>query len=411
VKVGFLNQPGDYDAPTDPGGSMGRWVWEVSRRLARSCEVLVFSSTGGTQRATERWEGVRFIQVPLNADVRLLRVMQRAWRLRSARRRAVASNLYYRFYAMRAASAFRTEACDIIHIQNFSQFAPLIRRINPRAKIVLHMHAKWLVQLDRDLLKPRLADVDAIVGNSEYITKAIQSRFPDHASQCATVFNGVDIDAFCPPTNDGFCSKRALIVYVGRLSPEKGVHVLLDAFERVLAVRTTTHLQLIGGPYVAPSDVIVDIDDDPRVRELSRFYRNENYVEFLRRRLRMGLDSRVTCLGTVSHDELANNLRPATLLVAPSLFETFGMPVAEAMATGLPVVASRVGGLPELVVDGKTGLLVDADDSGALAQAMLHLLNDRTSAESMGRAGRLRAEQLFAWERTVAKLRSVYEAL
>ena len=390
---------------------MGRWVWEVSRRLARSCEVVVFSSTRGNEQATERWEGVRFIQVPLNADVRLLRVMRRAWRLRNARRRAVASNLYYRFYAMRAASAFRTQACDIIHIQNFSQFVPLVRRINPHAKIVLHMHAKWLVQLDRDLLESRLADVDAIVGNSEYVTKAIRQRFPRLASRCDTVFNGVDIDAFCPPADDSCSSKRTLIVYVGRLSPEKGVHVLLDAFEIVLASRPGIYLELIGGPYVAPSDVIVDIDDDPTVRELSRFYRNEDYTEFLQRRLRMGLETKVTCLGAMCHPELANNLRRAALLVTPSLFETFGMPVVEAMATGLPVVASRVGGLPELVVDEETGLLVDSDNPVALAQAMLRLLNDLTSSESMGKAGRLRAEQFFAWERTVAKLQSVYAAL
>src|ERR1700731_2892725 len=132
---------------------------------------------------------------------------------------------------MRAAGAFRTQACDVVHIQNFSQFVPLVRRINPQARIVLHMHSDWLVQLDRYLIEPRLADTDQIVENSEYVTGAIRKHFPNHALRCDTVYNGVDIDAFYPPAKDAFCSKRDLIVWVGRLSPEKGVHVLLDAFE------------------------------------------------------------------------------------------------------------------------------------------------------------------------------------
>jgi glycosyltransferase involved in cell wall biosynthesis len=228
---------------------------------------------------------------------------------------------------------------------------------------------------------------------------------------CDVCLNSPDIDAFCPPANGAFCSKRGHIVYVGRLSPEKGVHVLLDAFEKVLAVRPDTHLQLIGGPYVAPIDVIVNIENDPTVRELSRFYGNESYTEFLQRHLRMGLDTKVTCVDTMRHDELANYLRDTALLVAPSLFETFGMPVAEAMATALPVVASRVGGLPELVVDKQTGLLVDPDKPSVLAEAVLGILDDRASAQSMGKAGRSRAEQLFSWDKTVTKLQSLYVAL
>jgi glycosyltransferase involved in cell wall biosynthesis len=272
------------------------------------------------------------------------------------------------------------------------------------------MHSKWLVQLDPYLVERRLANIDAIVGNSEYVTEAIRERFPSHASRCDTVFNGVDTEAFCPLKNDSSCSVSSDVVYVGRLSPEKGVHVLLDAFEKVSASRPGTHLQLIGGHYVAPIDIIVNIDDDPMVRELGRFYGKESYTEFLQRRL-LGLGTNATCLGPIPGGALANCLRRAVFLVAPSLFETFGMPVIEAMATGLPVIASRVGGLPELVVNNKTGLLVGADDPVALAQAMLCLLDDRASVRSMGTAGRLRAKQLFAWDKTVGKLQSLYSAL
>jgi glycosyltransferase involved in cell wall biosynthesis len=415
MKVGYLMPPtGNYgevvEGKFEARESVGRWVWEVSRRLARSCEILVVGSRGGNREVTERCEGVQFIQVPLTVDHWLLKVARRAWRLRDPRKRGMYSKLYCSFYAMRAARAFRAQACDVVHIQDFSQFVPLMRRTNPQARIVLHMQIDWLVQLDPYALEARLADADAIVGISESVTEAIRKRFPNYALRCDTVFSGVDIDAFYPPANDAFCSKRDLIVWVGRLSPEKGVHVLLDAFEKVLAVRPGTRLELIGGPWVRSVDEI-NIHHDPRVRKLNRFYGKESYIDLLQRRLRMGLDTKVSRVGVLRHEELSDRMRAAALMVMPSLSEPFGMPVAEAMATGLPVVASRVGGLPELVVDGKTGLLVDPDDPAALAEAILRLLNDRALAQAMGKAGRLRAEQLFTWDQTVARLQSLYSEL
>jgi glycosyltransferase involved in cell wall biosynthesis len=272
------------------------------------------------------------------------------------------------------------------------------------------MHCDWLVQFDRDLINARLADIDAIVGSSEYITRAIRRHFPLHANQCVTIHNGVDIRVFHPATNDSVFD-REHILYIGRLSPEKGVHLLLDALEQVVRTRPNTRLELIGGPGVVPIDFIVNLSDDPIVRKLSRFYRNEDYVDFLRRRVRAGLETRVFFTGQLPHRQLSCSIRGAALVVAPSLVESFGMPVAETMASGVPVVASRVGGLPELVIDGTTGLLVDPDNPAALSQAILRILDDRASAQAMGRAGRRRAEKLFAWEKIVETLLALYKEL
>lgn len=99
------------------------------------------------------------------------------------------------------------------------------------------------------------------------------------------------------------------------------------------------------------------------------------------------------------------------MLVLPSLVESFGLPVVEAMAAGLPVVASRIGGMPEVLVEGKTGLLVEPDSPASLAQALLRVLNDPALAEAMGRAGRIRAEELFSWDGAVRSLKTHYAAL
>jgi glycosyltransferase involved in cell wall biosynthesis len=299
----------------------------------------------------------------------------------------------------------------VVHIQNFSQFVPLVRRKMPQARIVLHMHANWLVELDKLSLESRLSQVDAIVGNSEYVTSAIRKHFPHHADRCHTVFNGVDADLFHPPAAHVGYSSQDLIVYLGRLSPEKGIHVLLDAFEKVLTVRPSARLELIGATYVAPIDFIVSVNRDPVVRKLSRFYGKESYEEFLQRRMRKGLATRVTCAGDLAHEDVADHLRLATLLVAPSLSETFGLPVAEAMATALPVVASRTGALPELIEDQKTGLLVNCDDPTALAQAILRLLEDRRSAQELGLAARQRVLRFFTWDKSAEKLRVLYSTL
>jgi glycosyltransferase involved in cell wall biosynthesis len=115
--------------------------------------------------------------------------------------------------------------------------------------------------------------------------------------------------------------------------------------------------------------------------------------------------------GELFHAELAATLRTAGLLVAPSIVETFGMPVAEAMASAVPVVASRVGGLPELVVDGSTGLLVAPDSAQDLAAAIVRLVTDRDVARAMGLAGRQRAEKMFSWEAIVRSLMFLYTNL
>lgn len=87
------------------------------------------------------------------------------------------------------------------------------------------------------------------------------------------------------------------------------------------------------------------------------------------------------------------------------------MPIIEAMAMGVPVVATRCGGIPEIVVDGETGFLVERGDSTALAQAILRLLSDEDLRKSMGKAARKRAVELFAWEKIAANLLNYYKKI
>jgi len=107
----------------------------------------------------------------------------------------------------------------------------------------------------------------------------------------------------------------------------------------------------------------------------------------------------------VPHDEIVEHYRTADLLVCPSIWdEPFAVPPLEGMASGLPIVASAVGGFVECVEDGKTGLLVPPGDSQALAAAISSLVEDRELRERLGAAGRDRALELYSFEAMVAAL-------
>jgi len=380
--------------------------------MASSSEVVVVGRrrVGEVNRAT--WEGVRyirFLRIPSRADHWLSAPARRLYGLRDVREPWFASSLYQLAYAVSAARAFRAEACDLVHIHNFSQFVPIVRRLNPQAKIVLHMHCDWLTQLDREMIDGRLNHADAIIGCSEFVTANIRARFPHYADRCMTVYNGVDSGQFHPNGKRPRPSHGGRIIFVGRISPEKGVHVLLEAFERVAALRPDASLEIIGPEAVAPMEYIVNLSNDPIVRGLRRFYGGSGYLDYLRRRVRGPLVGRVSFAGELPHSAVVERLRHADLCVVPSVGgESFGIPAVEAMATGLAVVASRVGGLTEIVEDGVTGQLTEPENPSALAQSLLRLIDDSTLAQKMGCAGRQRAKQLFSWRAISETLRTLY---
>jgi glycosyltransferase involved in cell wall biosynthesis len=127
---------------------------------------------------------------------------------------------------------------------------------------------------------------------------------------------------------------------------------------------------------------------------------------------RLGLAPIVRCVTGISDEELARNYGHAQVAVVPSLYEGFSLPAIEAMACGVPVVATTGGALPEVVgTDGETGLLVPPNDPGALAGAIGRLLDDPALRTRLGEAGRERVLGRFTWEVTARGTAEQYEAL
>jgi glycosyltransferase involved in cell wall biosynthesis len=240
----------------------------------------------------------------------------------------------------------------------------------------------------------------------------IRARFPEYAGRCHVVYNGVDTELFVPSRevggDDEGGSKRLL--FVGRITPEKGIHNLVEAVARLSDRVPGVRLDVVGPDAETPREYIVDISDDNHVKSLASWYKGD-YYERLQNLARTRVGDRVTFSGLVPPHELPGYYQKADLLLNPSVSESFGMSLVEAMACGTPVVATRVGGMPEIVEEGRTGVLVAPADPIALSDAVAGLLGDNALRASMRGACRDRAVEMFSWEAISRAVVQRYRAL
>jgi glycosyltransferase involved in cell wall biosynthesis len=272
----------------------------------------------------------------------------------------------------------------------------------------------------------RLTMSDALVTCSDYVTSRWRERFSSASARIHTLGNGVDLERFRPHEPDVVSVADAHVLYVGRVSPEKGVHVLARAFERVLEEIPEARLSVIGSAGLLPSNQLALLDDDPHIAGLTEFYgrgvfgrvrkqlfeARNGYIDAIRASVAPATRARIRFHGPLEYLDLPTLYRNATLLVAPSLYaEPFGLPLAEAMASGLPVIASRSGGMTAIVEHGRTGCLVERGDVAGLAHVMISLLRDPELLAGMRRASRLSAEARFGWDRAAYRLENIYTTL
>jgi glycosyltransferase involved in cell wall biosynthesis len=331
---------------------------------------------------------------------------------RSFKRPEFASDVYFVGYALQVAADLRRRGCDIAHVYYFPQFIRIIKALNPSIRIVLHMHGEWLTQLNWTRIEYKLSKTDAVVSCSEYISGKIRERFPKFADRCATVFMGTDCGHFRSQKTDPMSDveKRRRLLYVGRISPEKGVHVLLDALELVVAQYPDCLLEIIGRESIIPPEHLLELSDDPKIRALRPFYGRSYLAQLMEKRPSL-LADHVIFRGPIPHSSVVDHYYNASVFVFPSFYESFGMAAIEAMACQLPVVATRAAAVPEVVEDGKTGILVEANDVVGLADAITRLLTNDRLRVSMGEAGRARVREMFSWEQVCKSLLQVYRVI
>jgi glycosyltransferase involved in cell wall biosynthesis len=424
MKIAILNQPQDpMVAGEEQRGSVAIVNWELARRLAERHEVTVYAPGGRTQAAAEHWRGIDIRRTRFSAKYLHKAVQLVAGRFK-ARYPYAFSPLYHREYYAQVARELRRRPVDLVHIPVQVQLGDFFKRALPRAKLALHVHQDELAHVDYDFLRGHLAHFDSVVTVSDFVTARAQQRFAELSGRMHTIGNGVDIARFHPQIPADAVRRPTRILFVGRIAPDKGVHLLMQAFDTLARERIDLQLTLVGKAGMMPFAVLgVLLKDDPALGSLRPFYgqspmgwlrkevlgQRDSYLAHLRALLSPEVATRAHFRGTVSLEELTRLYREADLLVLPSIWqESYGLPIAEAMASGVPVLASRCGGVPELVEDGVTGRLVPRLDLDALVSALREMLQDPRRLRQMGQAARLRAERLLSWERSAQRLERAY---
>ena len=242
------------------------------------------------------------------------------------------------------------------------------------------------VQRMHRLLKPLTRWIwrraDRVVALSASLGRLTSDTLP--GLRYAVVPNGVDLKLFHPPqTVDQARVRRIRCLAVARLVERKGLGCLIRAF--ALLERGRFQLDIVG-----------DGPDRQALRDLA---------------VGLGVAEEVRFLGSLSRAMVAERYREADLFTLPSTAESFGNVFAEALASGLPVVASDVGGIPDLVEHGSNGLLVPPGNPDSLAQAIRCLADDPQLRSEMSSRNRVKAEATLEWAQVTQRYLSIYEAV
>jgi glycosyltransferase involved in cell wall biosynthesis len=221
----------------------------------------------------------------------------------------------------------------------------------------------------------------AIVTETDYAARFLRERFPHRADCVCRIYNGLDLSEF---GRADFSSKPPLIIAVGRLILKKGFGDLIRTCALLAERGKSFRCEIIG--------------EGPREDQLRR------QIDELH------LQNNVVLTGAKPQKELRRRLAAANVFVLPSVIDPDGgmdnLPtvIMEAMATGLPVVSTKIGGIPEMVIENETGFLVQSGDAAGMADAIEKIINDRSLTHKLGQSGYERAQALFSIENNVREL-------
>jgi phosphatidyl-myo-inositol alpha-mannosyltransferase len=360
VKI-LLVCPYDWDAPGGVQVHVRQLAAELRTRGHRT--TILAPGSRPSEDAGVRIVG-RPVRVPYRGTVAPISFSPGAWR--------------------RIRSAMRSFDPDLIHAHEpLTPSTSMLAVLAAEAPVVATFHASLdrsrLMELAGPALRQVSGRIDAAVAVSDTAASFVRRvvRVP-----LEIVPNGVDVRAFSDPGRpvEGLPAGPK-ILWVNRLDPQKGFEIMLRAFEQIASEVGEVHLLVAG---------------DGRDRVLLRSLPGD-------------IRSRILRLGTVAHEALPRYHAAADVFVSPATGqESFGIVLVEAMAAGVPVVASDIAGYREVVRDGIDGLLVPPGDPNALAAAIRRVLSEPELAATLRAAGRSRAED-FSWRAVAPRLEAVYD--
>ncbi len=376
--------------PPAPGGAENH-VYHISKELiGRGHDVQVFTSDLYTE--------VPFVRLDNPAP------SYKGVPVKRFKSYSLGGEMHYVFIPSMMRALLKEET-DIIHTHSYGYYQTTAGAFTKKLRemplvITPHFHPSWSMWGGKRRKKLRkfydgmfgksvIGSVDIVICHSRN-EKELLSNFSLPDEKIRIVPAGVDFKSFeTIPSPDRFREfyniNERIILYVGRLASNKGLKHLIDAMPNIISQFKDTTLVMIG-------------EDEGQRKMLEE------------RAEKLNIKDKVVFTGHITDDELFRSAYSACdVFVLPSEYEAFGLVLLEAMACEKPCVATNVGGVPEVLDEGKTGMLVEYGNSDKLAKAIIELLGDENKRKNMGRAGRERVKANFTWPNIVDQLERIYK--
>lgn len=366
-------------------GGIQTHVWKLSEWLLKFGHEVSILTAGSHKNGlrTMNMGGRKIIELPYLPGRRLPLVATAAEEYSfnvAARKWLIANQLHY----------------DIIHLQGRSGSLFLSDKKWVKTPVVNTLHGLIAIEQDKAVSKNgsfdhkvhRLAatrmenmallNADALIAVSEEMQREIEQRQDGLATKTHQIYNGIDV----PETLSEAQHDPSQLVFVGRLTALKGVFPLVEAMK---TVRKDIRLVLIG-----------DGDARPLLEKIIQ---------------QNGLQNRIKLVGSLDSDGVHSWIERSTALILPSYHETQGIVLMEANALAKPVIATAVGGVPEVVKNRKNGLLLADHEPKTIAWGINYLFNNPFSASQWGDWGRYYMQEKFSWEKIARQTEALYQRL
>ncbi|MCI3919940.1 glycosyltransferase family 4 protein [Paenibacillus sp. TRM 82003] len=373
--------PGSYPIPSSRSSSVEQVVRHVGALMGADTDLWVVGKKTARQPVRETIDGVRYVR-PRRTKAR-------------------------RSYLSRVSGAIARLKPGIVQVENRPKLAAALKARHPGRQVWLSLHSTTFLSpkhVHPAALRRALRRVDRIVVNSGFLRDYVARRVPGAARKIVVNYLGVDMNQFVSrwsPQGEAARSEllsalgyenKKILLYVGRLIEKKGIHHLLQAMPGIIERHPDALLIIVGGAAYGVDAVT------PYVRRLHAMGgAMPNHVRFIQ---------------FVPHDQVHRWYTIADIALVPSFAEeAFGLVNVEAMASGVPVVATDAGGMKELIVDGETGFFVPSSNIAAGIRDRVDLLLSQPElARAMGEASLRRVESMFTWGHTAARLAGWYRA-
>lgn len=320
--------------------------------------------------------------------------------------------VYERFeksqYLHQVCMRVREKQFDIIQVYNRPGWVSFLRDAAPEAKLILSLHNLIYntIKVEQEQAVRGITEANRIVTVSRFVAEDTAKKFPDAAGKIQVLYTGADVNDYAPVWTKKGRDWRKLIrnryqiahhdkvlLFVGRLVPEKGCHLILETMKESLKSYEKVKLLIVGSKWYADQSTSAYIN---KLRSMAE-----------------ALSKRIIFTSYVSVEEIPKYFAAADMFICPSQWQE---PLArvhyEAMAAGLPIITTKRGGNHELFQKDTDGIVVtEYQDSKAFGQAITTLLENPELAGKMGRHGRIKAEETYNFERVAADLEKIYAEL